>query len=42
MEKDLYILAFFAGVILVFVIGNFIGRLLKLDKHLKENEHDNN
>ena len=41
MEKYLYILAFFVGVILVFVIGNIIGRLFKLDKHLKDNEHDN-
>ena len=42
MEKDLYILAFFAGVILVFAIGLFIGHLLKLDKYLKDKEHDNN
>ena len=41
MEKYLYILAFFAGVILVFAIGYLLGKLLKLDKYKKDNINEN-
>ena len=41
MEKYLFILAFFAGVVLVFVIGYLLGKLLKLDKYKKDNINEN-
>ena len=40
-ETWLLIFEFFGGLILVLVIGYFIGHLLKLDKHLKDTENDN-
>ena len=38
MGNFLVILELFGGVILIFVIGYFIGRLLKLDKYLKDKD----
>jgi hypothetical protein len=40
-ETWLFISEFFGGLVLFFAIGYFIGHLLKLDKHLKEEENDN-
>jgi len=41
-ETWLLIFEFFGGLILVLVIGYFIGHLLKLDKYAEGNQDDNN
>jgi hypothetical protein len=41
-ETWLLIFEFFGGLILVLVIGYFIGHLLKLDKYMEGNQDDNN
>jgi hypothetical protein len=41
-ETWLLIFEFFGGLILVLVIGYFIGHLLKLDKYVAYNQNDNN
>jgi hypothetical protein len=42
MDCFIFILEFFGGLILLFVIGGLIGHLLKLDKYYDDLQKSNN
>jgi uncharacterized membrane protein YqgA involved in biofilm formation len=39
MDTFLMIIAFFMGLIIIFVIGGFIGHILKLDEYIQNEPH---
>ena len=41
MGTFMFLLTFFAGIFLVFVLGYFLGQLFKLDKYLEGDQNDN-